>query len=119
MAKVAIGIPVYNGANYLAAAIESILQQSYSDFDLVICDTPPVLFVSDAVALAARCDGVILVVRVGGVSIAAVRKAAEQVDAVKGRILGVVLNRVDMRSDGYYAEYHRHYKGYYGDDAKG
>jgi len=38
MANVAIGLPVYNGANYLAAAIESILQQSYSDFDLVISD---------------------------------------------------------------------------------
>ena len=89
--------------------MHDLLEAAARDFDLVICDTPPVLFVSDAVALAARCDGVILVVRVGGVSI----------DAVKGRILGVVLNRVDMRSDGYYAEYHRHYKGYYGDDAKG
>jgi capsular exopolysaccharide synthesis family protein len=99
--------------------MHDLLEAAGRDFDLVICDTPPILFVSDAAALAARCDGVILVVRVGGVSIAAVRKAAEQIDAVKGRILGVVLNRVDMRSDGYYAEYHRHYKGYYGDDATG
>jgi capsular exopolysaccharide synthesis family protein len=99
--------------------MHDLLEAAGRDFDLVICDTPPILFVSDAAALAARCDGVILVVRVGGVSIAAVRKAAEQIDAVKGRILGVVLNRVDMRSDGYYAEYHRHYKGYYGEDAKG
>ena len=99
--------------------MHDLLEAAGRDFDLVICDTPPILFVSDAAALAARCDGVILVVRMGGVSIAAVRKAAEQIDAVKGRILGVVLNRVDMRSDGYYAEYHRHYKGYYGEDAKG
>jgi glycosyltransferase involved in cell wall biosynthesis len=38
MAKVAIGLPVYNGANYLAAAIESILAQTYGDFELVISD---------------------------------------------------------------------------------
>lgn len=31
MKKVAIGLPVYNGDNYLAAAIESILAQSYGD----------------------------------------------------------------------------------------
>jgi capsular exopolysaccharide synthesis family protein len=98
--------------------MHDLLEAAARDFDLVICDTPPVLSVSDPVALAARCDGVILVVRVGGVSIAVVRRAAEQIDAVKGRILGVVLNRVDMRRDGYYAEYHRYYKAY-GDDAKG
>jgi glycosyltransferase involved in cell wall biosynthesis len=38
MTKVAIGIPVYNGSNYLAAAIDSILAQSYGDFDLLISD---------------------------------------------------------------------------------
>jgi glycosyltransferase involved in cell wall biosynthesis len=38
MKKVAIGLPVYNGANYLAAAIDSILAQSYGDFDFVISD---------------------------------------------------------------------------------
>jgi capsular exopolysaccharide synthesis family protein len=97
--------------------MHDLLEAAARDFDFVICDTPPVLSVSDAVALAAQCDGVILVVRVGGVSTGVVRRAAEQIDAVKGRILGVLLNRVDMRRDGYYAEYHRYYKAY-GDDAK-
>jgi len=38
MRKVAIGIPVYNGSNYVGAAIESILAQTYGDFDLFISD---------------------------------------------------------------------------------
>ena len=38
MKKIAIGLPVYNGARYLAAAIDSILAQSYGDFDLLISD---------------------------------------------------------------------------------
>ena len=38
MKNVAIGLPVYNGDNYLAAAIESILAQSYGDFDFLISD---------------------------------------------------------------------------------
>jgi glycosyltransferase involved in cell wall biosynthesis len=38
MRKIVIGIPVYNGANYLTAAIEGILHQTYGDFELVISD---------------------------------------------------------------------------------
>ncbi len=98
--------------------MRELLEAAARDFDLVLCDSPPVLSVSDAVALSAQCDGVILVVRVGGPSTAAVRRAAEQIDAVKGHILGVLLNGVDMRRDGYYAEYHRYYNAYYGADPK-
>lgn len=98
--------------------MHDILETATRDFDLVICDSPPVLSVSDAVALSAQCDGVILVVRLGGVATAAVRRAAEQIDAVKGRILGVLLNRVNMRRDRYYAEYHSYYHAYYGADDK-
>jgi glycosyltransferase involved in cell wall biosynthesis len=36
--KVSIGLPVYNGENYLAEAIDSILAQTYADFELIICD---------------------------------------------------------------------------------
>ena len=36
--QVSIGLPVYNGGRYLEAAIDSILQQSFRDFELVISD---------------------------------------------------------------------------------
>ena len=36
--RVTIGLPVYNGENYLAEAIESLLSQTFTDFELVICD---------------------------------------------------------------------------------
>jgi glycosyltransferase involved in cell wall biosynthesis len=35
---VSIGLAVYNGANYLAGAIESILDQTYTDFELIVSD---------------------------------------------------------------------------------
>lgn len=35
---ISVGIPVYNGENFLAAAIESILAQTFSDFELIISD---------------------------------------------------------------------------------
>ncbi|HET7128655.1 MAG TPA: glycosyltransferase family 2 protein, partial [Gaiellaceae bacterium] len=33
-----IALPVFNGENYLADALESLLSQSYADFELIICD---------------------------------------------------------------------------------
>lgn len=36
--KVTIGLPVYNGERFLSQAIESVLNQSFGDFGLVICD---------------------------------------------------------------------------------
>jgi len=36
--RVSIGLIVYNGENYLAAAIDSLLDQSFSDFELIISD---------------------------------------------------------------------------------
>jgi glycosyltransferase involved in cell wall biosynthesis len=35
---VSIGLPVYNGAGYLRVAIESLLAQTFTDFELIICD---------------------------------------------------------------------------------
>lgn len=37
-AKVSIGLPVYNGENYLERAIESVLAQSFGDFELLLSD---------------------------------------------------------------------------------
>ena len=36
--KVSIGIPVYNGENFLQKAIDSILAQTFKDFEIIICD---------------------------------------------------------------------------------
>lgn len=36
--RVTVGIPVYNGQNYLREAIESVLKQTYTDFELIISD---------------------------------------------------------------------------------
>lgn len=36
--RVSIGMPVFNGSRYLALALDAILAQTYTDFELVICD---------------------------------------------------------------------------------
>jgi glycosyltransferase involved in cell wall biosynthesis len=36
--KVSVGLPVYNGANFIRESIQSILQQDFRDFELIITD---------------------------------------------------------------------------------
>jgi capsular exopolysaccharide synthesis family protein len=78
--------------------LESVLRQSEGVFDIVVFDSPPVTSVADALSIAAVCDGVILVVRAGSVPFSVLRRAIGQVTQVKGRVMGVLLNRVDLRA---------------------
>jgi glycosyltransferase involved in cell wall biosynthesis len=36
--RLSIGVPVYNGQRFLRATIDSLLAQTYADFELIICD---------------------------------------------------------------------------------
>ena len=36
--KVSIGLPVYNGERYLAIALDSLLAQTFGDFELILSD---------------------------------------------------------------------------------
>jgi glycosyltransferase involved in cell wall biosynthesis len=38
MPRVTVGLPVYNGERYLSSAIESLLAQTFTDFELIVCD---------------------------------------------------------------------------------
>ena len=38
MAEISVIMPVYNAGKFLQQAVESILQQSFTDFEFLICD---------------------------------------------------------------------------------
>lgn len=54
--RVVIGIPVYNGENYLREAIESVLSQTFTDFQLVISDNASTDATADICREYARQD---------------------------------------------------------------
>jgi len=91
--------------------MRELLDGCTREFDLVICDTPPVLAVADGIAVAAQCEGVILVVAAGTVPTEVVRRARDQLAAVKADIVGVLLNRVTAKTDGYYNGHYYSYRG--------
>lgn len=93
---------------------EQMLQQLKKLFDYIIIDTPPLGSVIDAAVVAKRCDGTIIVVENNTVSYRFVQKVKEQLDKTESKILGVVLNKVNMNSKGYYGHYGRYYGKYYG-----
>jgi non-specific protein-tyrosine kinase len=74
--------------------------------DLVVIDAPPVLPVTDAVAIAAQVDGVLLVARHGKTLRSAASEARRKLAGVGANVVGYVLNAVPARDSlAYYAEY--------------
>ncbi|GAP23076.1 polysaccharide biosynthesis tyrosine autokinase [Leptolinea tardivitalis] len=89
-------------------------------FDMIVIDTPPVLTVTDAAAMAQSVDGVILVAKPGSTKKSAFRQSLEALQAVNATILGVVLNEVNPSSKRYGYYYNKYYaKGKYYYDGEG
>jgi len=97
-----------------------ILDELAERFERTLLDSPPLGAVADAKVLSVRADGALIVVRSHKTSKDMVAQAADSILDVKGRILGVVLNQVDLERreyGGYYYQYYRQYGAYYGADA--
>ncbi|HUP88762.1 MAG TPA: polysaccharide biosynthesis tyrosine autokinase, partial [Longimicrobiales bacterium] len=98
-----IGTTPPNPAELLASTrMQALLEHLEGQYDAVIFDAPPLNVVTDAAVLGARTDGVIMVVRAGVTDRSAVRFAFDQLKAVHARVLGCVLNDVDVKRESYY-----------------
>jgi polysaccharide biosynthesis transport protein len=88
-----------------------ILNELKTLADIVIIDSPPFLL-ADASVLAARSDGVLLVVQSNKTHLNAAMNMMEQLQRVGARIIGVALNRVNSNSVPYYYDDLKAYKSY-------
>lgn len=91
--------------------VSTLFEELRRQFDFVVLDSPPAITVADAMILAAHADGVILVAHGGVTTRDSLRHARKLLAGSNARMLGVVLNNVDMRS----ADYKYYYSYYYGD----
>jgi capsular exopolysaccharide synthesis family protein len=79
-------------------AMETVLQEARSTYDLVVIDTPPLDTASDAFALSRKADGVILVGRGSrNRGRAAAGRLRARLDAAAAPLLGVIANCVNDR----------------------
>jgi Mrp family chromosome partitioning ATPase len=92
-----------------------LLKHLQKMFDVIIIDSPPILPASDALLISPHTDGVLLVVKEGLLNREIVKKAVEQLHLAQANILGVVLNDVDVKKQGYSSYYHKYYSEYYGE----
>jgi capsular exopolysaccharide synthesis family protein len=106
------------GSDRMARSLELLSER----FAHIVIDSPPLFGVSDSAILANRVEGVVLVLAHGRASREAAQRAIHHLGAVRARLLGVVLNWVNAREDGYgygYG-YGRYGYGVYGDaDSRG
>jgi len=72
----------------------------------ILCDSPPVIAVTDAAVLATRMDGVLLVLRAGRTKRELAQKAKAILEKVNANLVGVVLNNVK-----YDSSLHHYYAG--------
>ncbi len=68
-----------------------------SKYDMVILDSPPVLPATDAVILASRVDGVLLVIKASYTRREQAAEAVRQLKGASAKLLGVVLNSVSKK----------------------
>ena len=104
-----------NPTELLASArMNQILEEASRKVDIIILDSPPSL-VADFQVLSTKVDGVFLVIQPRSPHADAALAALEQLNRVKARTLGVVLNKIpnDMQS---YGGYYHHHPYKYGDN---
>ena len=95
--------------------LRKLLKKWRSQYDFVIMDSPPTLSVTDAVVISPEADAVVMVVRSGQTTKDAVRRTRDTLYQVNARIMGIVMNAVDLRSPDlyYYYYYSKRGNGYY------
>lgn len=96
-----------NPSEVLGSARMHQLVKDLTKHATVIIDAPPVLAVTDGAVLANQADGALLVVAVGKTTYDVVDKALNTLEKARGRVLGVVLNRVPVtgKQAGYAYDY--------------
>jgi capsular exopolysaccharide synthesis family protein len=91
--------------------MKEILDDLRQKFEFIVIDSPPVIALSDAAVLSVVSDGVLLIFDGQKTSTAYAQKAVERLETVRARLLGVILNGVNL-DDPHYSYYQAYYSYY-------
>ena len=96
---IAAGTPPPNPTELLGSRrMAELLEMMETEYDYILIDSPPVLGIADARVLSSVVEGVILIARSGKTTRPVVSKAASELNQIGAKILGSVLNGVDISS---------------------
>lgn len=89
-------------------------------YDVIFFDSPPVTLVTDPIVISLLVDGVIFVVESGSTRKPIVQSAINRLQQVNARVLGGIVNRLEVKRDGYGyyygGYYYTTYGGYYSEE---
>ncbi|MBC2581554.1 CpsD/CapB family tyrosine-protein kinase [Clostridium sp. DJ247] len=103
-----------NPAELLASEkMKQFVEDLREKYDCIVIDTPPIIAVTDAQLLSRYADGCLLVIASAQAEREAAIRAKALLEKVDAKILGVVLNKLEVHEKGYYGYY---YSYYYGED---
>jgi len=88
---------------------KTLIEISRKAYNYIIIDIAPIGAVIDAAIIARHCDGVLMVIEQGKISRRLVGQAIDQLNRTQTRILGAVLNKVDVKNSGHYYGYYKEY----------
>jgi len=92
--------------------MEDLLMKWRAEYDHIILDSSPVLAVSDTLSLAPQMDAAFILVRSGVTRKKALMRVREQLRRANARVLGTIINDVDLRLENYYTYSKRYDYGY-------
>ncbi|MEL7108093.1 MAG: polysaccharide biosynthesis tyrosine autokinase [Pseudomonadota bacterium] len=91
---------------------DELLEQFKSEYDLVLIDTGPLLLMAEARVIAGKVDKTLLVLRWRQTTRSAARQAIKLLHNFNAQLLGVTLNRVDLRKRRQHSDPSIHNKAY-------
>lgn len=96
-----------------SARMKKLLEALSKEFDIVLCDAPPLLPVTDAAVLSRVTSGAIMAVAVGKTTTHQLEGALDALETVGAKVAGVVLTMVPTKgADAYGYGYGYGYGGY-------
>lgn len=90
------------GEMLASTAIADAIKKWRTLWDFIILDTSPLLAVADTLNLVHNVDGALLVIRSGVTRKKALQRTTETLRRFDARILGTIVNGVDLRLENYY-----------------
>jgi len=100
--------------------MKQIVEALRSHYEWVLFDAPPLLAMADAPVLCPLVEGVVLVIAAEAATRPAVQRAMDSIQSVGGKVMGVVLNKVNLERNAYYYSqyYGEYYRNYYAEGAQ-
>jgi len=109
------GILKTNSAQLLASTtkLKELLDAMLPEYDYILIDAPPVLYIPDGLIIAKHVQGVVLITSAGVVRRQVLQAVKHKFDAMNRTVIGAVINRANHSMDIKFQRYFKQYKNYY------